>query len=483
MNSICTVKASNAATAESKPRGANNKGQGKEQEQPLQQHPSSSTGSTRDANDHCAGLGFAVLLNAARGAEIDVAMDPLSVRVHNVHNRVFVGFSNHAPCASLPQNTSHRATNPGCLAKIDPNQKDDKTPLVLPVEAEAGSISCHGASSDGSSLPGEYSKENNNDHSIQIRQLDRQGDTVTSATTTITNDSIKSQLEGILIGITSNAGACAGQWKTLERVIQSTLKQWDKGKDSDSEPVGQVDIDSATTTATLSTVSGIGTARAPDNMSQKLGWNMPASSEIPLDCKSNVNVSAKTSNPVVHMDSSIASPTTEHQVILPESQQSAAQQHQQQHHQEQQQQEQQQEQHQPRPSDILLGRGPKCYSHVGNQRFRKLIHSHRHMYHNDAPRREKTMLVRRIIALIHQGGGRFLCERKVSHGNNDSGDDNNGNDDFNDDGNDGERSWHEVPIQIARKKVGHALRDARLAERLDARAGSVTPPPTTATSK
>ena len=93
------------------------------------------------------------------------------------------------------------------------------------------------------------------------------------------------------------------------------------------------------------------------------------------------------------------------------------------------------------------------------------------------------MLVRRIIALIHQGGGRFLCERKVSHGNNDSGDDNNGNDDYNDDGKDGERSWHEVPIQIARKKVGHALRDARLAERLDARAGSVTPPPTTATSK
>ncbi|KAI2504971.1 hypothetical protein MHU86_9500 [Fragilaria crotonensis] len=90
----------------------------------------------------------------------------------------------------------------------------------------------------------------------------------------------------------------------------------------------------------------------------------------------------------------------------------------------------------PRPTDILLGRGPACYGHQGNQRFRMLIHRHRHLYRNQAPRREKAMLVHGLVSLILQDGGRFLQERSGM--------------------------WYEVSPQIARKKVGHALRDARL---------------------
>jgi hypothetical protein len=90
----------------------------------------------------------------------------------------------------------------------------------------------------------------------------------------------------------------------------------------------------------------------------------------------------------------------------------------------------------PRSKDILLGRGPACYSHQGNQQFRMLINSFRHLYRNQVPRREKALLVHRIVSQILQGGGRFLQERSGM--------------------------WYEVPPHVARKKVGHALRDARL---------------------
>jgi hypothetical protein len=87
--------------------------------------------------------------------------------------------------------------------------------------------------------------------------------------------------------------------------------------------------------------------------------------------------------------------------------------------------------------DVLLGRSPKVYSAPGNQVFREIINEHLDDYKKNATRSEKAYLVLHILCKIHANGGRF---KRIS-----------------DDG-----IWTEVPIAIAKEKICHALRDARL---------------------
>ncbi|KAI2513626.1 hypothetical protein MHU86_766 [Fragilaria crotonensis] len=89
------------------------------------------------------------------------------------------------------------------------------------------------------------------------------------------------------------------------------------------------------------------------------------------------------------------------------------------------------------PTDIMLGRGPTCYNNAGNIMFRNLIKENVIYYRNQTRRSEKAALVKLVVSKLKAKGCRFLY--RASPG-----------------------VWVEASTQIAEKKVGHGLRDARL---------------------
>jgi hypothetical protein len=58
-------------------------------------------------------------------------------------------------------------------------------------------------------------------------------------------------------------------------------------------------------------------------------------------------------------------------------------------------------------NDVLLGRGGATNNHGGNQRFRLLVAEHQREY-LEARKHDKVIIARRIVALVHAEGGRFL---------------------------------------------------------------------------
>jgi hypothetical protein len=90
------------------------------------------------------------------------------------------------------------------------------------------------------------------------------------------------------------------------------------------------------------------------------------------------------------------------------------------------------------PHDVLLGRSPKVYSAPGNQLFRKIINEHLAHYQKKSTRSHKQCLALHIVDKIQEAGGRFKRFRSS------------------------DGVWAEVSIEIAKEKVCHALRDARL---------------------
>ncbi|KAI2489151.1 hypothetical protein MHU86_25453 [Fragilaria crotonensis] len=90
------------------------------------------------------------------------------------------------------------------------------------------------------------------------------------------------------------------------------------------------------------------------------------------------------------------------------------------------------------PTDIMLGRGPAFYNNPGNRLLRKVVKEHAIYYKNTTLRGYKSALVKLIIALLQAKGCRFLHQSL-------------------------DGSWVEAPSKIIEKKVGHGLRDARLA--------------------
>lgn len=89
------------------------------------------------------------------------------------------------------------------------------------------------------------------------------------------------------------------------------------------------------------------------------------------------------------------------------------------------------------PTDIMLGRGPTCYNNVGNRIFRKLIKENVIFYRNQARRSEKGALVKLLVSKLQAKGCRFFHRSSTG-------------------------VWVEASPEIAEKKVGHGLRDARL---------------------
>ena len=62
---------------------------------------------------------------------------------------------------------------------------------------------------------------------------------------------------------------------------------------------------------------------------------------------------------------------------------------------------------QPRPNDVLFGRGKSSRTHPGNQTFHNLIETYSQEYEKET-RFGKTIIAGTITQLIQKNGGRFL---------------------------------------------------------------------------
>jgi len=97
------------------------------------------------------------------------------------------------------------------------------------------------------------------------------------------------------------------------------------------------------------------------------------------------------------------------------------------------------------PHDVLLGRGGATNSHEGNRKFRTLVAEHQQEYLK-ARKREKVGIARRIVAIVHNNGGRFLKRT------------------------DNAQNWIEVTEKRAQEKTSQALREG-----LDVRNNTIRP--------
>ena len=89
----------------------------------------------------------------------------------------------------------------------------------------------------------------------------------------------------------------------------------------------------------------------------------------------------------------------------------------------------------PTGLDVLCGKGGDCYNHEGNIHFRGLVSTLLPQYAEATCRASKTQTVRSIVSSVLQRGGRFLRKDKET----------------------GE--WFDGGTSLAKKKVGHTLRD------------------------
>jgi hypothetical protein len=90
----------------------------------------------------------------------------------------------------------------------------------------------------------------------------------------------------------------------------------------------------------------------------------------------------------------------------------------------------------PRDNDVLFGRGKSILNHPGNKQMRKIAKAHQTTY-DTTNRDDKTEITRMIVMVVKSDGGSFLKYDKAHNG------------------------WVEVPDDIARKKIAHAMRDGR----------------------
>jgi hypothetical protein len=93
----------------------------------------------------------------------------------------------------------------------------------------------------------------------------------------------------------------------------------------------------------------------------------------------------------------------------------------------------------PQPSDVMLGRGRRHLRHPGNLRLVTVLDQHKLRYDNASSRQQKTVITNEIVQIMQMCGaapGRFLRLDSSAGG------------------------WYEVSDEVARVKVGTALRYA-----------------------
>uniref|UniRef100_A0A7R9WX13 DUF6824 domain-containing protein n=1 Tax=Craspedostauros australis TaxID=1486917 RepID=A0A7R9WX13_9STRA len=86
------------------------------------------------------------------------------------------------------------------------------------------------------------------------------------------------------------------------------------------------------------------------------------------------------------------------------------------------------------PDDVLLGRGGATNNHIGNKRYRKIVSDFQQEYLT-AKKKNKVVISRRIVAVVHSNGGRFLKRNTEID------------------------AWEEVPHKKATEKTSQALRE------------------------
>jgi len=89
----------------------------------------------------------------------------------------------------------------------------------------------------------------------------------------------------------------------------------------------------------------------------------------------------------------------------------------------------------PNDFDVICGKGKKCYNHIGNQNFRKIIGNHLSSYLIVESKLEKSIIVSKIINFVRTQGGFVKFDKKT-------------------------KLWHEVGDSYARERVGQTIRDA-----------------------
>ncbi|KAL3916514.1 MAG: hypothetical protein SGARI_007941 [Bacillariaceae sp.] len=90
----------------------------------------------------------------------------------------------------------------------------------------------------------------------------------------------------------------------------------------------------------------------------------------------------------------------------------------------------------PGAFDILLGRGKSFQNHKGNLRYRQIIESFREQYESMGAKREKTKLIKDVVQVIFNGGGRFLRQDDLGR-------------------------WIPVDLEQSRDKVSHSFRNQK----------------------
>jgi len=100
----------------------------------------------------------------------------------------------------------------------------------------------------------------------------------------------------------------------------------------------------------------------------------------------------------------------------------------------------------PGELDILLGRGRGAQNHKGNIHYRQVVETFRARYEQIPQKGAKTQLIREVVAVIYDNGGRFL--KQDSYGR-----------------------WIPVDPEVARDKVSHSFRNQK---RLSLGGGSST---------
>jgi len=90
----------------------------------------------------------------------------------------------------------------------------------------------------------------------------------------------------------------------------------------------------------------------------------------------------------------------------------------------------------PGELDILLGRGRGAQNHKGNIHYRQVVETFRSRYEQIPQKGAKTQLIREVVAVIYDNGGRFLKQ-------------------------DGFGRWIPVDPEVARDKVSHSFRNQK----------------------
>jgi len=90
----------------------------------------------------------------------------------------------------------------------------------------------------------------------------------------------------------------------------------------------------------------------------------------------------------------------------------------------------------PGELDILLGRGRGAQNHKGNIHYRQVVETFRSRYEQIPQKGAKTQLIREVVAVIYDNGGRFLKQ-------------------------DGFGRWVPVDPEVARDKVSHSFRNQK----------------------